>query len=74
MLGLDPRFVESEMALIDSIRMGTGVMHHLEPSYFAGLKNALDAVQGVKRELPPALDDGIFVPEGDAEADRVDFV
>jgi len=74
MLGLDPRFVESEMALIDSIRMGTGVMHHLEPSYFAGLKNALDAVQGVKRELPPVLDDGIFVPEGDAEADRVDFV
>ena len=44
-LGLDKDFVASELKMIDSLRKGTAVTHHLEPSYFAAIRNALD-VQG----------------------------
>eukprot|EP00746_Dinoflagellata_sp_MGD_P078422 gnl/MRDRNA2_/MRDRNA2_31364_c0_seq1.p1 gnl/MRDRNA2_/MRDRNA2_31364_c0~~gnl/MRDRNA2_/MRDRNA2_31364_c0_seq1.p1 ORF type:complete len:965 (+),score=201.88 gnl/MRDRNA2_/MRDRNA2_31364_c0_seq1:101-2995(+) len=41
-LGLDSRFVKSELAMLDSIKRGTFLNHHLEPSYFAAMKNALN--------------------------------
>jgi len=36
------RFVESEVRMFGSMRKGTFVMHHLEPSYFAAMRRALD--------------------------------
>lgn len=42
-LGLDKDFVASELKMIDSLRKGTAITHHLEPSYFAAIRNALDA-------------------------------
>jgi len=38
MIGLDARFVESEVRTLESIRRGTFVLHHLEPSYFAAMR------------------------------------
>merc|ERR1712060_803630 len=40
-IGLDPRFVESELAMLDSFGRGTFLEHHLEPSYFAAMRNAV---------------------------------
>mmetsp|Transcript_8028 Transcript_8028/g.25012 ORF Transcript_8028/g.25012 Transcript_8028/m.25012 type:complete len:304 (-) Transcript_8028:370-1281(-) len=42
LIGLDARFVESELRMIESMRKGTFVVHHLEPSYFAAMRRALD--------------------------------
>lgn len=42
-IGLDVEFVESEMKLAESIRSGTGLVHHLEPSYFEAMRRGLDA-------------------------------
>lgn len=64
MIGFDPRFVESELAMMDSIRKGTGVTHHLEPSYYAAMLNALNAVEGLPAEpltSPSDLPDTEFV-------------
>jgi len=47
LLGLDKDFVESELKMIDSLRKGTAVTHHLEPSYFAAVKNGLDVARPV---------------------------
>ena len=46
MLGLDKRFVESELKLAESLAQGKAVEHHLEPSYFRAMQTALDATQG----------------------------
>lgn len=35
-------FVEREMAIVNSIKDGSAVIHHLEPSYYAALRNALN--------------------------------
>jgi len=45
MFGLDKRFVESELKLVESLAQGKAIEHHLEPSYFAAMKTALDAAQ-----------------------------
>jgi len=46
MIGLDKRFVESEIEMVQSIAGGTAIEHHLEPSYFVAMATALDASQG----------------------------
>ena len=35
-----------EVAMLDSIRKGTFVIHHLEPSYFAAMSKAVDEELG----------------------------
>lgn len=45
MFGLDKRFVESELQMIDSLAKGKAIEHHLEPSYFVAMTKALDAAQ-----------------------------
>ena len=59
LLGLDKSFVEAELKMIDSLRKGTAVTHHLEPSYFAAVKNGLDVARpiGVFYEAPLDVDD-----------------
>jgi len=46
MLGLDQKFVESELRLVESLAQGKAIEHHLEPSYFEAMRTALDAQQG----------------------------
>lgn len=46
MIGLDKRFVESEIEMVQSLTGGTAIEHHLEPSYFVAMATALDASQG----------------------------
>ena len=46
MIGLDKRFVESEIEMVQSMAQGTAIEHHLEPSYFVAMATALDAAQG----------------------------
>ena len=43
LLGLDQEYVKSEMKMLDSLRKGTAVENHLEPSYFVAMTSALDA-------------------------------
>jgi len=43
MLGLDERFVQSEIELVESLAKGTAIEHHLEPSYYLAMTKALDA-------------------------------
>lgn len=43
LIGLDKRFVESELRLMDSLRTGSALFHHLEPSYYAAMCCALDS-------------------------------
>jgi len=45
MLGLDKRFVESELKLVESLAQGKAIEHHLEPSYFEAMRTALDTAQ-----------------------------
>lgn len=54
MIGLDPKFVESEMKMVESLVQGKAVEHHLEPSYFAAITAALDANSGGGGEATPA--------------------
>mmetsp|Transcript_5725 Transcript_5725/g.10971 ORF Transcript_5725/g.10971 Transcript_5725/m.10971 type:complete len:262 (+) Transcript_5725:218-1003(+) len=42
LMGVDAEFVQSELKLIDSLRSGTAIEHHLEPSYFAAVRSAID--------------------------------
>ena len=46
MIGLDKKFVESEMRLVESLAQGKAIEHHLEPSYFMAITTALDASGG----------------------------
>ena len=46
LVGLDAEFVRREVAMLDSIRKGTFVIHHLEPSYFAAMSKAVDEELG----------------------------
>ena len=46
MLGLDQKFVESELRLVESLAQGKAIEHHLEPSYYVAMTKALDASQG----------------------------
>jgi len=43
MIGLDKKFVESEVKLAESLATGKAIEHHLEPSYFVAMSKALDA-------------------------------
>ena len=43
MFGMDKDFVQSEIALVESIAQGKAIEHHLEPSYFLAMTQALDA-------------------------------
>jgi len=52
MVGLDQRFVESELRLVESLAQGKAIEHHLEPSYFEAMRKALDVAQQVEREQP----------------------
>ena len=57
LFGLDKRFVESELKLIDSLRTGAALFHHLEPSYYKALTSGVDNWQGqemaaLARSLP----------------------
>lgn len=54
MFGLDQRFVESELKLIESLAQGKAIEHHLEPSYFVAMTKALDAAQSAGAELGEA--------------------
>ena len=42
-MGLDGRFLAAELQLVDSLRRGDAIVHHLEPSYFMALANAAQA-------------------------------
>jgi len=53
LIGLDKRFVESELKIVDSLRSGSALLHHLEPSYYAAIRTALDAKE-TSLSLPPA--------------------
>lgn len=50
MVGLDQRFVESELRLVESLAQGKAIEHHLEPSYFGAMRTALDAAQLAERQ------------------------
>ena len=52
MIGLDKRFVESEIEMAQSLAQGTAIEHHLEPSYFVAMSTALDAAQGPALPVP----------------------
>jgi len=54
LIGLDARFVESEVKMIESITRGTFLTHHLEPSYYEAMLRALNARQ--REELDEELD------------------
>ena len=43
MFGLDEKFVQSELLLVESLAQGKAIEHHLEPSYFEAMRTALDA-------------------------------
>lgn len=43
LVGLDGRFLAAELELVDSLRRGDAIVHHLEPSYFKALANAAAA-------------------------------
>jgi hypothetical protein len=55
LVGIQGKFVEAELALLQSITSGVALAHHLEPSYYAAMRNAQTAVnsgqdpQGRKR-------------------------
>ena len=57
MIGLDKRFVESEIEIVQSIAGGTAIEHHLEPSYFVAMATALDASQGPYLPAPAGSQD-----------------
>ena len=40
LVGIDRRFLEQELAMIESVASGAALEHHLEPSYFAALEIA----------------------------------
>jgi hypothetical protein len=40
LIGLDKRFVESELKIVGSLRSGSALLHHLEPSYYAAIRVA----------------------------------
>ena len=42
-MGLEGRFLAAELQLVDSLRQGDAIVHHLEPSYFKALANAAQA-------------------------------
>eukprot|EP00288_Rhodomonas_lens_P019108 CAMPEP_0177716546 /NCGR_PEP_ID=MMETSP0484_2-20121128/14565_1 /TAXON_ID=354590 /ORGANISM="Rhodomonas lens, Strain RHODO" /LENGTH=731 /DNA_ID=CAMNT_0019228579 /DNA_START=330 /DNA_END=2525 /DNA_ORIENTATION=+ len=50
LVGLNMDFVESEIRMIESIRTGQAIEHHLEPSYFAAMSVALDGWKAPKKE------------------------
>ena len=50
--------IVTQVAMVESIRKGTGVIHHLEPSYYQGIQNALDEVQGAGKALPRPAQEG----------------
>ena len=41
--GLDGGFVDAELKMVRAIASGDALAHHLEPSYFEGMKRALAA-------------------------------
>ena len=43
LIGLDYDFVQSEVKLAESLASGTAINHHLEPSYFLAMTEALNA-------------------------------
>lgn len=57
---LDARFVESEVRTLDSIRRGTFLLHHLEPSYFAAMRR--DAAESHPSREPPEMRESIARP------------
>ncbi|KAH8076937.1 phospholipase [Aureococcus anophagefferens] len=46
--GLDGGFVDAELKMVRAIASGDALAHHLEPSYFEGMKRALAAADGAK--------------------------
>ena len=44
LIGLDPRFVEAELSLMEALRTGKSVEQHLEPSYYAAMERAMGAM------------------------------
>jgi len=68
MIGLDARFVESEVRTLDSIRRGTFLLHHLEPSYFAAMRRAID--RHLEAEWSEELGRGVWGPPGRGLAGR----
>mmetsp|Transcript_25159 Transcript_25159/g.51130 ORF Transcript_25159/g.51130 Transcript_25159/m.51130 type:complete len:338 (+) Transcript_25159:679-1692(+) len=45
LVGLDVEFVQAELRMIESIRTGTAIEHHLEPFYYSAMCSALDGWQ-----------------------------
>jgi len=43
LLGFDRDFIAAELDLVNSLREGTAIEHHLEPSYFEAMTCALDS-------------------------------
>jgi hypothetical protein len=52
-VGIDAQFVSRELELLQSIRAGTAVEHHLEPAYFDALSLATQASTGA--EMLPVI-------------------
>jgi hypothetical protein len=52
-VGLDPRFVAAELELVNALRSGAAITHHLEPSYFSAMARAAKA-QGLDLAPDPA--------------------
>ena len=53
MVGIDSRFVASELQLVESLAQGQAIEHHLEPSYYVAMTKALDADERA-RAAPPS--------------------
>ena len=47
LIGLDAKFVENEVKMIESFTTGAAIVHHLEPSYFAAMARGLDRLKTV---------------------------
>ena len=45
MIGLDKKFMDSELQMVESLAKGKAIEHHLEPSYFVAMTKALDFTQ-----------------------------
>jgi len=54
LVGLDPRFLSAELELMNALRTGAAITHHLEPSYFQAMARAAKAEGFAVEELAAA--------------------
>ena len=41
-VGLDPSYLRRELEMMDTLRTGDALMHHLEPAYFGAMRRVLE--------------------------------